>query len=120
MSLQMDHCDGGQFARRARLPSGSLRPRGNLVVESAEKSRREHEQEQPFALGENRSGGEDPTRDYAACFSFRARLCVGCTSHAIPMLTPYSATIGAAKMHMLKMSGVGVTMAATMKIRRMA
>jgi len=30
----------------------------------------------------------------------------GCTSHAMPMLTMYNATMGAAKMHMFKMSVV--------------
>lgn len=57
--------------------------------------------------------------DLEAAASRRARLRLGCTSQATPMLTRYSATIGAAKMHMFMMSVVGVTMAAMMKIIRM-
>ena len=33
-------------------------------------------------------------------FDLRARRWDGCTSHAMPMLATYNATIGAAKMHM--------------------
>ena len=57
--------------------------------------------------------------DLLAAASRRARLRLGCTSQATPMLTTYSATMGAAKMHMFMMSVVGVTMAAMMKIIRM-
>lgn len=57
--------------------------------------------------------------DLEAAASRRARLRLGCTSQATPMLTTYSATMGAAKMHMFMMSVVGVTMAAMMKIIRM-
>ena len=57
--------------------------------------------------------------DLAAAASRRARLRLGCASQATPMLTTYSATIGAAKMHMFRMSVVGVTMAAMMKMTRM-
>src|SRR5215471_3795593 len=55
---------------------------------------------------------------YDFFFSARALRCLGCTSHAIAMLKTYSATIGAAKMHMFMMSVVGVRMAAMMKITR--
>src|SRR5216684_8875033 len=54
-----------------------------------------------------------------ACFSFRAWRCLGCTSQATPILSAYSAIIGAAKMHMLRMSVVGVMMAAIIKMTRM-
>lgn len=57
--------------------------------------------------------------DLAAAASRRARLRLGCTSQATAMLTTYSATMGAAKMHMFRMSVVGVTMAAIMKMIRM-
>ena len=57
--------------------------------------------------------------DLAAAASRRARLRLGCTSQATAMLTTYSATMGAAKMHMFRMSVVGVTMAAMMKMIRM-
>src|SRR5580700_2747790 len=55
-----------------------------------------------------------------AFFSSRARRCLGWTSQAIPILTTYRPTMGAAKMHILITSGLGVTMAAMMKIIRMA
>src|SRR5712671_698828 len=54
-----------------------------------------------------------------ACFSFRAWRCLGWTSQATPMLSAYRAIIGAAKMHMLRMSVVGVMMAAIIKMTRM-
>src|SRR5690348_8015300 len=57
--------------------------------------------------------------DDLAAASRRARLRLGCTSQATAMLTTYSATMGAAKMHMFRMSVVGVTMAAMMKMIRM-
>ena len=41
-------------------------------------------------------------------------------SFSMPMLAMYRPTMGAAKMHMLRMSGVGVTIAATIKISRIA
>jgi hypothetical protein len=56
--------------------------------------------------------------DLVAAASRRARLRLGCTSQATAMLTMYSATMGAAKMHMFRMSVVGVTMAAMMKMTR--
>ena len=56
---------------------------------------------------------------YYAFFACRACRCLGCTNHAMPMLTTYSAIMGAAKTHMFTISGVGVTMAAMMKITRM-
>src|SRR5579872_1434491 len=57
--------------------------------------------------------------DLAAAASRRARLRLGCTSQATAMLTTYSATMGAAKMHIFRISVVGVTMAAMMKMIRM-
>jgi len=57
-------------------------------------------------------------RRYLSFFSARALRCFGCTSQAMPMLKTYSATIGAAKMHMFRMSVVGVRIAAMMKITR--
>src|ERR1035438_727953 len=59
-----------------------------------------------------------PKESYAAFFSFRARRCLGWTAQAIPMLTTYNAIIGAAKMHIFKTSGVGVTIAAMKKMSR--
>ena len=56
---------------------------------------------------------------YSPLFSARFFRCVGCTNHAIAMLTRYKMIIGAAKMHMFMMSVVGVIMAAMMKIIRM-
>ena len=49
-------------------------------------------------------------------FSARFFRWVGCTIQAIPMLRTYKASIGAAKMHMLTTSGVGVMMPAMMKM----
>ena len=54
----------------------------------------------------------------AAALSARFLRCVGCTNHAIPILTRYSTIMGAAKMHILRMSVVGVMMAAMMKMTR--
>src|SRR5216684_5130607 len=59
-------------------------------------------------------------RLYFALRASRAFLCVGCTNHAIPMLKIYKASMGAAKIHMLVMSGVGVSIPAIMKIARIA
>src|SRR6266700_1500158 len=56
---------------------------------------------------------------HCALRACRARRCLGWTSQAIPMLTRYSATMGAAKIHMFRMSVVGVRMAAMMKMTRM-
>ncbi len=56
---------------------------------------------------------------HCALRACRARRCLGWTSQAIPMLTRYSATMGAAKTHMFRMSVVGVRMAAMMKITKM-
>jgi len=50
---------------------------------------------------------------YDAFFSARFLRCVGCTNQAIAMLNTYRSTMGAAKMHMFTMSGVGVMMRAT-------
>ena len=50
--------------------------------------------------------------------AWRALRCLGCTSQAMPILMMYRATMGAAKMHMFRMSVVGVMIAAIMKITR--
>jgi len=65
-----------------------------------------------------RGGGPYVVR-HCALRACRARRCLGWTSQAIPMLTRYSATMGAAKTHMFRMSVVGVRMAAMMKITKM-
>lgn len=71
-----------------------------------------------------------PNRDYPPRFELselrrnlhtvllKFRLRDGWNRAAIPILTRYRATIGAAKMHMFMMSVVGVTMAAIPKMMR--
>lgn len=54
--------------------------------------------------------------NYVAFLSARFLRWLGCTIQAIPMLSTYRPSMGAAKMHIFTISGVGVMIAATMKI----
>src|SRR5207302_9341418 len=58
-----------------------------------------------------------PVLGYRKLYAFaRALRRLGCTKYATPILATYSATMGAAKMHMFRISVVGVTIAAIVKI----
>src|SRR5271165_5340801 len=65
------------------------------------------------------SGIVSAFRNQEPFFSARFLRCSGCTIQAMPVLRMYKPTMGAAKMHMFRISGVGVIMAATTKIPRM-